>query len=228
VYLPLPIPSGWEHLKATTLSLIHDARIDFSGASVTIPHKEHMLKLIQEERGTVDLESEMIGAVNTISTSQNLLATNTDASAIATLLDNPKRILVLGGGGVARAAIAAAISLDAEVVIVTRRSEQACQLADAFKCDNGTGACLNIDTVINCTPVGMKNGEDPKGNPLAILAPSVVLTKEMTVFDTVYMPEKTPLVQCATEHGCKVITGREMFRKQATSQQLFWTTESDS
>jgi 3-dehydroquinate dehydratase/shikimate dehydrogenase len=228
VYVPLPIPSGWEHLKATTLSLVHDEHLDFSGASITIPHKENMLKLVQKEHGIIDQESKKIGAVNTISTSPKLTTANTDATAIASLLQAPKRVLVLGGGGVARAAIAAAISLDADVVIVTRKCEQAMELADAFHCEHGADACVNIDTVINCTPVGMENGEDPEGNPLTVLAPIIELTNEMTVFDTVYLPEHTPLLLCAIEHGCSVITGSEMFRKQAAAQQIFWATESAS
>ena len=225
VYVPLPIPEGWEHLKATSLTLMHDERIDFSGASITIPHKENMLKLVQEEQGIIERESEKIGAVNTISTSPSFNATNTDTTAIATLLKAPKRVLILGGGGVARAAIAAAISLHAEVVIVTRRSEQAKELADEFNCNHGTDACKDIDTVINCTPVGMASGEDAGGEPLASLVPTMQLSKEMTVFDTVYIPEETPLLKRATELGCKVITGSEMFRKQAVAQQLFWATK---
>lgn len=225
VYVPLPIPSGWEHLKASTLSLTHDEQLDFSGASITIPHKENMLKLVQEEQGVIEQESKKIGAVNTISTAPSHAATNTDAPAITTLLQAPKRVLILGGGGVARAAIAAAISLKAEVVIVTRNNEQAMELADEFKCKHGTDACKNIDTVINCTPVGMSGGEAAGEDPLANLVPTMQLSKEMTVFDTVYTPEETPLLKRAAKDGCTIITGSEMFRKQAVAQQLFWSTE---
>jgi len=228
VYVPLPIPNGWEHLKATALCLTHDERLDFAGASITIPHKENMLKLVQEDQGIIEQESKMIGAVNTISSSTKLIAINTDATAIATLLQSPKRILVLGGGGVARAAITAAISLRAEVVVVTRRSDQAMKLAKEFKCQHGIDACVNIDTVINCTPVGMATGEDASGDPLTTLVPTMRLSPEMTIFDTVYMPEETPLLKRAIEHGCNVITGSEMFRKQAATQQQFWATESAS
>tara|TARA_B100000959_G_C14993773_1_gene629208 strand:+ start:5010 stop:6455 length:1446 start_codon:yes stop_codon:yes gene_type:complete len=228
VYLPLPIPKGWEHLKATALTLIHDEHLDFAGSSVTIPHKENMLKLVQEEKGIFEEESENIGAVNTISTSPQLSATNTDVTAIAMLLQSSKRILVLGGGGVARAAIAAANSLHAEIIVVTRRAEQAAELASIFDCMHGTHVCDNIDTVINCTPIGMAGGSDESGDPLETLAPNVQLTDAITVFDTVYMPEQTPLLKRATEQGCKIITGTEMFRKQAAQQQIFWANHSGS
>jgi 3-dehydroquinate dehydratase/shikimate dehydrogenase len=223
-YLPLPIPSGWEHLKATTLSLLHDTKLDFSGASITIPHKEHMLKLVEEEQGNIPVECKKIGAVNTLLRESVLMATNTDAKAIGTLLQTPKRVLVLGAGGVARAAVYASLQLGATVCIVARRTEQAASLADEFDCDSGVESCNNIDTIINCTPVGMKDGPDAEGDPLLGLAPKIQLTSEMTIFDTVYIPEETPLLARARAAHCSVISGSEMFRKQAASQQLFWST----
>ena len=74
----------------------------------------------------------------------------------------------------------------------------------------------------------MATGKDASGDPLTTLVPTMRLSTEMTVFDTVYMPEETPLLKRAIEHGCKVITGSEMFRKQAAAQQQFWATESAS
>jgi 3-dehydroquinate dehydratase/shikimate dehydrogenase len=223
VYLPLPIPSGWEHLKATTLSLLHQEELDFCGASITIPHKEHMLKLVQEEGGEVELKCETIGAANTIDATSTLHATNTDVEAIVSLLDSPQCVLILGAGGVARAAVVAALELSAEVIIVARRNEQAEELSQTFGCMHGANNCENIDTVINCTPVGMAGSTDAAGDPLQQLLPDMELTKNMTVFDTVYMPEQTPLLARANKTGCNIITGSEMFRKQAASQQMFWS-----
>jgi 3-dehydroquinate dehydratase/shikimate dehydrogenase len=50
VYLPLPVPPEYEHFKATLLALIDHATLDFSGCSVTIPHKEHLVRLAREQR----------------------------------------------------------------------------------------------------------------------------------------------------------------------------------
>ena len=226
VYVPLPIPRGWEHLKATTLSLLHNESLDFCGASVTIPHKENMLKLVEEESGKIAASSQNIGAVNTIHTNTIMRATNTDVDAIESLLQTPKRVLVLGAGGVARAAVYGAKQLGAKVVIIARRAQQAEVLANEFDCLLGLDECENVDTIINCTPVGMLDGPDVDGDPLINLAPEVVLRSEMTVFDTVYMPEETPLLVRAKKASCHVISGGEMFRKQAASQQLFWTKNS--
>lgn len=227
VYLPLHVPKGWEHFKATTLSLMQDGRLDFCGASITIPHKENMLKLTKEKLGDIDPWCEEIGAVNTVSTMQGFVATNTDADAIVSLLGAPKRVLILGAGGVARAATAAAIKLGAEVVIVARRAASAASLANEFRCEHGTEQCNNISHIINCTPVGMSFSTSSEDDPLLSLAPDVVLLKDMVVFDTVYMPEQTPLLIRAKEVGCSCITGVELFRKQAAAQQVFWASHAE-
>ena len=135
-------------------------------------------------------------------------------------------MVVLGAGGVARAAVYGAKQLGAKVVIIARRAQQAEVLANEFDCLLGLDDCENVDTIINCTPVGMLDGPDVDGDPLINLAPEVVLRSEMTVFDTVYMPEETPLLVRAKKASCHVISGGELFRKQAASQQLFWTKNS--
>ena len=54
VYLPIPIPAEWEHFKATFLELFHCEHLSFAGASITLPHKTHMLKLLDELHGSAD------------------------------------------------------------------------------------------------------------------------------------------------------------------------------
>ena len=54
VYLPLPIPGGpteYEHFKATVGAMIDHGRLDFRGASVTIPHKENLVRFVKERGG---------------------------------------------------------------------------------------------------------------------------------------------------------------------------------
>ena len=135
--------------------------------------------------------------------------------------------MILGAGGVARAATAAAIKLGAEVVIVARRAASAASLANEFRCEHGTEQCNNISHIINCTPVGMSFSTSSEDDPLLSLAPDVVLLKDMVVFDTVYMPEQTPLLIRAKEIGCSCITGVELFRKQAAAQQVFWASHAE-
>ena len=72
-------------------------------------------------------------------------------------------------------------------------------------------------------PVGMDGGNDPEGDPLELLAPSFKMTPQLCVFDTVYKPSMTPLVNRALSKGCKVIYGNELFTLQAAEQQKIWS-----
>lgn len=219
VYLPLPIPNGWEHIKATMLELANSDSLHFSGASVTIPHKENMMKLLD----TADDYCTMSHATNTITCFDNSFAgKNTDIQALAELAPRAKRVLILGGGGVARAGIVAMQSLGAEVFVATRNHEQAEKLANELGCLIAPSNLQSIDTVINCTPVGMAGGNDEQGNPLEVLLPTLALTPFMTIIDTVYTPKETPLIKQAREIGSTTITGDEMFRLQAIAQQTIW------
>jgi 3-dehydroquinate dehydratase/shikimate dehydrogenase len=219
VYLPLSIPSGWEHLKASVLALCNDSSMNFEGASVTIPHKENMMQLVD----VPDDNCKEAGATNTATFKDgHIFGNNTDVEALRGIAPNAKRVLILGGGGVARSAITAMSSNGADVFVVTRRTEQQEQLEQELSCSIAPEDLSDIDTVINCTPVGMEGGNDEFGNPLSQLAPSVSLTSSITVIDTVYKPVDTPLVQLAKTTGCTVVTGNEMFRLQAAAQQLIW------
>jgi 3-dehydroquinate dehydratase/shikimate dehydrogenase len=219
VYLPLQIPDGFEHLKASFGELCHYDSLHFSGASITIPHKEEMIKLVD----ACDDISSTVGATNTVTNSdQTSSATNTDVMALASLTTNSRKAIVLGGGGVARAAIVALQMGGAEVFIATRRSEQAVALANEFSCNSVESDLEDIDTIVNCTPVGMEGGEYRQGNPLQELVPHLALQASMRVIDTVYNPKETPLLLQAIHAGCDVVYGEEMFRLQAVAQQKLW------
>jgi 3-dehydroquinate dehydratase/shikimate dehydrogenase len=71
---------------------------------------------------------------------------------------------------------------------------------------------LQCDILINCTPVGMHPNVDESPIHGSFLKPG------LTVFDTVYNPETTLLVKEARLRGCKVITGVELFLRQAVAQ----------
>ena len=219
VYLPLPIPSGWEHFKATVLELCDAPHLDFFGASVTIPHKENMRKLLD----VADDNCKASGATNTLSVcDRKRIGNNTDIQALEQLAPNAKRVVVLGGGGVARAAVVAMNNIGAEVFVATRKPEQSKELARALNCSVANAEIDSIDTIINCTPVGMEGGNDENGNPLDALLPSLLLAPSMTIIETVYKPKETPFIQQAQKLGCAIVTGDEMFRLQAVAQQALW------
>jgi shikimate 5-dehydrogenase len=75
---------------------------------------------------------------------------------------------------------------------------------------------------VNATPVGLEGGPDPDGSPLP---EDVGLDDSIVVFDTVYAPERTPLLAEAASRGAKVVGGLEMFTRQAARQQAMFAAE---
>ena len=191
------------------------------GLSVTIPHKELVLKRLAE----ADDATQGIGAVNTVVFKDGrMLGYNTDhEAAMDSLMSaySEKRklagqsALVLGAGGAAKAIAYGLKRLGADVVIAGRTSARAQQLADRLKCraiDWTSRYSFAPDIVINCTPVGMHPNVDATPYDKHHLRPSMV------VFDTVYNPENTLLVKDARTQSCTVVSGVEMFVRQACLQ----------
>lgn len=141
VYLPLPVPPEYEHFKASVGALLDFAPLHFRGASVTLPHKEYLVRFVREQGGTVDAAAERIGAANTLAVGAEgtLICTNTDAPAAVDALCSGmgiaheqlrgKRIAVLGAGGVARAVAAGLADAGARVVVFNRNHDRAERMA---------------------------------------------------------------------------------------------------
>lgn len=161
VYLPLPVPSEWEHFKASIGALVDHERLDFAGASVTIPHKEHLVRFVAERGGAVDADAAWLGAANTLVVRPHgtperdrLFATNTDMPAAVEVLSAAlatrgrtlasSRVAVLGAGGVARAVAGGLALAGATVVVFNRNHERAEALAESLtgretkRADGGT------------------------------------------------------------------------------------------
>ena len=149
VYLPLPVPSEWEHFKASIGALVDHERLDFAGASVTIPHKEHLVRFVRERGGEIDADATWLGAANTLVVrpmgspdAQRLFATNTDMPAAVEVLSaalatrgrvlKGSRVAVIGAGGVARAVAGGLAFAGATVVVFNRDHGRAQALADAL------------------------------------------------------------------------------------------------
>jgi shikimate 5-dehydrogenase len=201
------------------LELCNAPSLHFSGASVTIPHKNNMFKLVDD----ADSNCKKSGATNTVTFNHGTsFGNNTDIEALASLVPHAKRVVILGSGGVARAAIVAMQSVGASVFIAARNTEQVELLTSTFSCYVATDDLKHIDTLINCTPVGMEGGNCEDGDPANTLVPALDLIPSMTVIDTVYKPTETWLIKRASEAGCNTITGDVMFRLQAVAQQKLW------
>ena len=222
VYLPIRVPRGdlAGFLKAFEQLPVH-------GYSVTLPHKETAAALAREKAPSVKLT----GAANTlVRDDEGFVAYNTDFEGVLAVFRehlpsapttplHGKLVMVLGAGGVARAVAFACQREGAIVTIVNRTADRARDLAENVGCkcaDWGARHQILSDIIVNCTSVGMHPNVDQ--SPLS----RDYLRETMTVFDTVYTPESTLLIKEARDQNCRVITGVELFTRQAALQfQLF-------
>jgi shikimate dehydrogenase len=194
------------------LSVAH--HLDVKGLSVTIPFKKDIIPLIDE---VDEHAAQQIGAVNTVIFSCGTArGYNTDWIAVRKPLVDLKgaKAVLLGAGGAAAGAAFALTDLDMDVTILNRTPEKAKVLAERFGCKWGELEDFDTvrpDVVVNSTPLGMKPGDL---SPLR----DDQLHKGMTVFDLVYTPPVTPLIEAAQRAGCTTITGTEMFIGQAREQ----------
>ena len=227
VYVPFRVPRG--ELAAFLKAF---ERLPVRGYSVTIPHKE-------VAAGLANLRDDAVTRVQAANTLVRLeaggwSAYNTDAAAahasIMASLPKPaggsapslhsRSVLLLGAGGVAKA-IAAVLSKEVGVMaIASRTMEKAHHLAEQVDCKAVDWAARHnilADFVINCTPVGMHPNTDESPIHHSFLKPGIM------VMDTIYTPETTMLVKEARSRGCHVLTGVDMFVRQAVMQFKLFT-----
>ena len=183
VYLPLPVPSEWEHFKASVGALVDHERLDFAGASVTIPHKEHLVRFVRERGGEVDPDAAWLGAANTLVVrplgtpdATRLFATNTDMPAAVGVLSEAlatrgrtlqgSRIAVIGAGGVARAVAGGLALRGATVVVFNRDHARAQSLAESLsgrEVARAGGATIRTKVVAGAASTSDARGEDALG-----------------------------------------------------------------
>ena len=195
--------------------------IPLHGLSITMPYKESIIPYLDN----TDPQTTKIGACNTVVRSQDgkLYGLNTDTSGVVRPLEQrmtiaDARILVLGAGGAARAAVFGLKDRGAQVFILNRSLPAAQRLARQAKARTLKRADLkkmDFDVIINATPVGMESTRDCPLNPDEI--------KAHIVFDMVYDPAETRLLKLARERGAQIIAGSEMFVHQAARQFEIWT-----
>jgi len=195
--------------------------IPIHGLSITMPYKQ----AIVEHLDNTDSHTTKIGACNTVVRAQDgkLYGFNTDAAGVVRPLEQrisieQAKILVLGSGGAARAAVFGLKERGAEVFILNRSAAPAQKLARQAKAKSLKRADLKkmtFDVIINATPVGMGNTRETPLNEAEINA--------KYVFDMIYEPEETRLLKLAKAKGAEIIPGIEMFVHQAARQFEIWT-----
>jgi 3-dehydroquinate dehydratase / shikimate dehydrogenase len=195
--------------------------IPIHGLSITMPYKEAIVSHLDN----TDAHTTKIGACNTVVRAQDgkLYGFNTDAAGVVRPLQQrisleQAKILVLGAGGAARAAVYGLKERGAEVYILNRTLGPAQKLARSARARLLKRTDLKkmaFDVIINATSVGMGNTKDSPLNENEI--------KARYVFDMVYDPPETRLMKMAKAAGAEVIPGIEMFVQQAARQFEIWT-----
>ncbi len=188
--------------------------VDAKGLSVTIPFKADVMEYVDE---VDEHAAQPIGAVNSVVFACGTsIGYNTDWLGVRKPLVHMKgaKAVLLGAGGVAAAAAYALVDLDMDLTIVNRTPATAKTLAERFGCKSAEWDSFDTikpDLVVNATPLGM---EPDTRSPLK----EDQILPEMTVYDLVYTPPETPLIQAAQMKGCHTILGTEMFIHQAREQ----------
>jgi 3-dehydroquinate dehydratase / shikimate dehydrogenase len=215
VYLPFRVGNLSDFIAAIR-------PLGIAGFSVTIPHKERILRYLDD----CDPLAAEIGAVNTVVVrGGKLCGYNTDFIGVLRAMERclplaSSRVLLLGAGGAARAAAFALARAGAAVSIWARRPQRAHALAHAMGGKAIDGVELereSFDAVVNCTPVGMH----PRGG-------SLLRSRELNcrlVMDLIYRPRKTELLRRAERRGIETISGVDMFLAQGIAQWELWMGE---
>ncbi len=219
-YIPFRVPKSDLH------NFMESCReLGIHGISITIPHKEAAMEFCTQ----AETSATGIGAINTmVIHGDDTLGYNTDYRAAMDCIEETynidkeverplqgKKALILGAGGVSRAVAWGLRQRHAEVMISSRNHERSQILAAEIGCraiEWEFRYDFKPHLLINGTPVGMH--PDVDSSPYK----SSAMNEYMVVFDTVYNPENTLLIKQARQAKCRIITGVDMFVRQAAYQ----------
>jgi len=206
-------------LQAESLAAFLQAlpEIGLSGFSVTRPYKQSILPQLAE----CENEATLAGSVNTVVVRPTavLSGSSTDGDGVLLPLQRRvevrgRRVAILGAGGAARAAAQTLARAGARVTVLSRRPEQAEEVAVATGCAPAAldaFAALEYDVLLNATPVG--SGALPGALPV----PRELLRAGDRLRHGLRAAE-TPLLAAAAARGCETIRGVEMLVAQAAGQ----------
>ena len=206
--------------------VLHLSHHGFTGANVTIPHKERALALAEP-----DARARAVGAANTLwYDGETLRATNTDIEGFINNLDACApgwsaidEAVVLGAGGSSRAVVFGLLERGlARVHLVNRTAERANAMADQFGervvphgWDALDALLPRTGLLVNTTSLGMK------GQPVLQIDVGLLPT-QAAVADLVYVPLETPLLTAARARGLRTADGLGMLLHQAVRGFELW------
>lgn len=203
------------------------------GVNLTIPHKEQALHLMDE----VTEQARLVGGVNTVHCQDGrLIGDNTDSFGFFRPLEESgivvrgRNVLVFGAGGAARSVVIRLLQEEASVFLVNRSRDRAESLANTIQSlgniavldwedVSGIGVAIESSALlVQTTRVGMH--PDVEG---IVPIPLAALHPDLLVYDLVYNPIKTRLLQEAERHGCRTLDGVKMLVYQGAASFQRWT-----
>jgi len=214
------------------------AAAGFLGASLTIPHKQAALPLMNE----VTRDARIMGAINTVVLhDEKLLGHNTDGPGLTAAIQEEfgiplrdLRVLILGGAGGAGRAITVQCALEGcpTITIANRNPTKGESLATEIReslgkevasvpldLENFHTMLSSVDLIINATPLGMKTGDF---SPLS----EGLLSSHHLIYDTVYSGGETALLRQSIEVGARCANGFSMLLHQGVLQNALWFGET--
>lgn len=234
----LGVDATYEILETAPENLIDSIKFlktnGYSGVNVTIPLKVKIAMFVD----SVDKNADLAGAINTIKidTDQSMSGFNTDITGFKSALLSydltGKEVSILGTGGASRAVTVACIELGVKKInFYTRNIPNSLDFVKFFReLAPNVEFTLNQNELlkdlsstkllVNATPIGMK-GHSADQSPINKQVLST-LPKDAIVYDIIYNPTETILLQCAENLGYKTISGLDMLVAQAVEAQRIW------
>ena len=213
--------------------------LNMLGVNVSMPNKTAVLAYLDQ----LSPEAELIGAVNTIvHQEQRLIGYNTDGMGFVRSVNETghpiknQKIVVLGAGGAAKAIVVQmALEGAQEITIYKRLNATFLPLKEYFaKVSEKTGCPIRLhdyadesqlaldlsqaNLLINATDIGMGSKKDQL--PIADVK---LLHSQLAVFDLIYSPSETRLIQEAKKMGIKAYNGLGMLIHQGAIAFELWT-----
>tara|TARA_B100000242_G_scaffold293869_1_gene273442 strand:+ start:74 stop:904 length:831 start_codon:yes stop_codon:yes gene_type:complete len=230
----LKINAVYEKRKVTALELkgiVDQIRTgSLKGVNITLPFKEKIIKHVD----TCEEVVEASGAANTLFLRENhVVATNTDGEGFVNSLEKDcsfktkgKIAFIIGTGGAARGIILSLIKRGVrEIILMNRSRKRLMKIKQQFKKDSNIILKTQewnekiipnfVDLLVNCTSVGMREGESLDINLTG-------MKKTAIIYDIVYKKESTQLVKEAKKHGLATQRGHAMLVRQAAESFKIW------
>jgi len=200
--------------------------LGFSGWNVTIPHKEHILSLLN----TLTPQARRAGAVNTVKIHEGQrIGHNTDGEGFIRSVEGNlngfkgKKAVLLGAGGASKGIALALVEQGMKVHILNRTYEKAEALVQVIQREGGTATSgvfapgdwlEDVDLLVQTTSAGLHSETFPfsvKG-----------IYDRALVVDIIFNPSETAFLREAKKQGCRTLNGLGMLLYQGAYAWEFW------